>query len=223
MYIVIVGAGKVGAYLARDLQNGGHEICIIESDLNKIRPAIDISGLEDSAIVRGDGSESSVMAEAGVKRADIFITTTGHDEDNLASCQLAKNIFGVKRTISLINDPENEIVFNMLGVDVAVRRTKLLLDQIESILDSRTDARFFSLNGDYEVVEMHIPQTAAIVGGTISGILLPHETTIICIIGSDGKRKSIEPETRIEIHDAITALTRSDQAEALLEFLISEG
>ena len=176
MYIVIVGAGKVGSYLARDLNNGGHEICIIESDLKRIGLAIEISGLEDSAIIRGDGSESAVMIEAGLIRADILITTTGKDEDNLASCQLAKNVFNVKRTISLINDPENEVVFNLLGVDVTVRRTKLLLDQIESILDTRTDARFFSLNGDYEVVEIHIPQTSVIVGRTVSDILLPPES-----------------------------------------------
>ena len=223
MYIVIVGAGKVGAYLARDLRNGGHEICVIENDLNRIGSALEISGLEDSAIIRGDGSESSVMTEAGIVRADILITTTGQDEDNLASCQLAKNIFGVNRTISLINDPENEIVFNLLGVDVTVRRTKLLLDEIESILDSRSDARFFSLTGDYEVIEMHVPQTAMIVGDRLSEISLPPDTTIVCIIGAYCKQKPISPETRIEIHDAITTLTRSEQGEALLESLISEG
>ena len=122
-----------------------------------------------------------------------------------------------------LNDPENEIVFNLLGVDVTVRRTKLLLDEIESILDSRSDARFFSLTGDYEVIEMHVPQTAMIVGDRLSEISLPPDTTIVCIIGADGKQKPITPETRIEIHDAITTLTRSEQGEALLESLISEG
>ena len=220
MYIIVIGSGKVGSYLARDLLNAGHEIAIVESDSKRAQDAAASFG---NIAFRGDGSEPALLAAVGLGRADILITTTGSDEDNLAACQLAKHRFRVGRTISLINNPDNEDLFNLLGVDVTVRRTHMLLAAIEEEIPRRSHVRVLPVRGSREAVEVDIPPNAAVVGRALQDVELPPETTVIAIIGADGRMKPIDGSTQIEMNDAVVALTSTEQGEALLETLTGEG
>ena len=105
MYIVVIGGGKVGYHLARALLVAGNEVAVIESDVKKAGILFSMLG---NMVLRGDGSEPSVLESSGISRADVLIATTGADEDSLAACQMAKQRFGVEKTISCINNPENE-------------------------------------------------------------------------------------------------------------------
>ena len=97
MYVIVVGAGKVGYYLAKTLLAEDHEVLLIENDAAKVEYYSDRLG---AVIVRGDGAEASVLANAGAARADVVVAVTGEDEDNLVVCQVAKNKFHVGRTIA---------------------------------------------------------------------------------------------------------------------------
>jgi trk system potassium uptake protein TrkA len=220
MYIVVIGGGKVGAFLARDLLNAGHEVFVVEMDAKRAREAIESFG---SIALRGDGSEPSILAASGVGRADIVIATTGSDEDNLATCQLAKHHFKVGRTISLINNPENEALFTLLGVDVTVRRTQMLLAAIEEEIPARAQVHVLPVRGDREAVEVEIPPASAVVGKALGAVHLPPQTTVVAVIGRDGQMKPLSDDTVIEVHDAVVALTSAEQGEALLEALTAEG
>ena len=81
MYIVVIGGGRVGFYLARALFNAGHEVFIVERDGKRVEELVAHFG---NVAIKGDGSEPIIQMEAGVARADILIATTGADEDNLA-------------------------------------------------------------------------------------------------------------------------------------------
>src|SRR5574341_1710560 len=128
MYIVIIGGGKVGYYLAKQLLQDGHEVLVIEKDRKK---ADNIAQEMGEIALRGDGTETFVMEEAGMQRADLVVAVTGDDEDNLMICQMAKKKFSVKRTIARINNPKNEHIFKVLGIDDTVSTTDLILAQIE--------------------------------------------------------------------------------------------
>ena len=128
MYIVIIGGSKIGYYLSKALLNQGHEVLIIEKDPHICERLEDELG---SCCMRGDGCETVVLNEAGLNRADVLIATTGQDEDNLVSCQVAKHRYKVPRTISLINNPINENIFKKLGIDATVSVTNTILDHVE--------------------------------------------------------------------------------------------
>jgi len=64
----------------------------------------------------GDGSEPAVLEEAGARQADVLISLAPYDPDNLVACQIAQKLFGVPRTLALVNDPDNEAVFQQLGI-----------------------------------------------------------------------------------------------------------
>ncbi|HZP26747.1 MAG TPA: NAD-binding protein, partial [Dehalococcoidia bacterium] len=104
MYIIVIGGGKVGYYLGKELVESQHEVLIIEKDRAKCDRIVDELG---DIVLQGDGCEASTMEIAGFGRADMVIAVTGEDEDNLVACQVAKAKFKVPRTVARINNPKN--------------------------------------------------------------------------------------------------------------------
>ena len=131
MYVLIVGAGSVGITLARWLVAGENEIAIVDIDSSRCTVIEEELG---SITVVGDGTESGILAKAGANRADVFIAATSKDDENMVACQLAKHRFGVARTISLANFPENERLFNLLRIDATINVTDLVVGRIQEEL-----------------------------------------------------------------------------------------
>ena len=107
MYIVVNGGGKVGSHLAQMMTRSGHDVAIIEKRDEVVEK---LAGELDSAalIIHGDGCDAAFQEDAGMARADVFVASTGDDDDNLVACQLAKTAFGVPRTVARVNNPKNE-------------------------------------------------------------------------------------------------------------------
>ncbi len=128
MYVIVVGGGKVGYYLTKALVSAGVEVTVIEKQRRRYELLQEEFG--DAAFL-GDGCEVRTLEQAGAPRADLVAAVTGDDEDNLVSCQMAKRKFKVKRVIARINNPKNEVTFQMLGIDETVSSTKLIYSLIE--------------------------------------------------------------------------------------------
>ena len=133
MYVVVVGAGRVGRALARWLVTAEHEVAVIDKDAARCAVLEEELG---SITVTGDGTEAEVLARAGANRAAIFIAATGRDDENLVACQLAKHRFGASRTITLANMPDRQRLFEMLGIDVAINSTSLVVDRVQQEMSS---------------------------------------------------------------------------------------
>src|SRR5256885_5865836 len=128
MYVVVVGAGKVGWNLARELIGKGNELTLVESDRQRYAT---VEEELEHAVQFGDGSELWVLERAGIERADMVIAVTGDDEDNILICQVAREKYGVERVIARCNNPRNLQHFELLGVKPAVSATDLILRLIE--------------------------------------------------------------------------------------------
>jgi trk system potassium uptake protein len=128
MYVIVIGGGKVGYFLARDLVDRGDEVTLIEKDSTR---ADWLEGQLGSIVMRGDGDEMAFLRTTGVERADAVAAVTGDDEDNLIALQLAKKHFNVPLTIARVNNPDNVQIFQALGVDQAVSATEILLNALE--------------------------------------------------------------------------------------------
>ncbi len=134
MFILVAGGGKVGYYLTRELLNHGHEVVLIEQLHRKVEALAEKLG---EVVLEGDAADATTLEQAGIVRADLVIAVTGHDEDNLVICQMAKRKFHVPRTIARINNPKNENIFERLGIDKTVSTTKLVLAAIEQGIASQ--------------------------------------------------------------------------------------
>ena len=217
MYIIIVGGGKVGYYLAKSLLNDEHEVLIIEKDKRKC----DIISSELGGIVmRGDGTDSIVMEEAGMNRCELAIAVTGDDEDNLMICQMAKKKFDVKRTISRINNPKNEHIFKLLGIDHTVSVTDLILAQIEREIPAHSLVHLLTLREvGVSFVEAKVPAGSPAIGKRLRDLQIPDAVVIPLIIRSG---KGIVPygETVLMASDEVVAVT-TEAEEDVLERILS--
>ena len=128
MFIVIVGGGKVGEYLAKRLSARKNNIVLIEKNENT---AANLSeDLDKVIIIAGDGCDPKRLEEAKIERANVVAAVTGDDEDSLIICQLAKETYKVPRVIARVNNPKNGPTFKDLGID-AVSSTIIISKLIE--------------------------------------------------------------------------------------------
>jgi trk system potassium uptake protein TrkA len=220
MYFVIVGGGRVGYYLAKELLDQGHEVVIIEKNA-----AIVAAILEDlgSIAYRGDGCETYVLGEVGTPRADMLIAVTGDDEDNLVACQVAKHLFQVPRTIARIRDPRNETIFKKLGIDVTINNTNIILENIEEQVPTHKLTHLLELRDQgLEIVEVKIPANASSVGQSVKELQLPPGTVLSLVIRKS--RKPIVPSgsTIIQAEDQVVAVTSRESEETLRAVLRDE-
>src|SRR6266508_595640 len=95
MYVIVVGAGKVGWNLGRELLDKGHEVTLIEADRDRY---LTVEQELEHNVQYGDASELWVLERAGISRADLVIAVTGDDEDNMLICQVAKEKYLVDRS-----------------------------------------------------------------------------------------------------------------------------
>src|ERR687898_1194129 len=154
MYIIVVGGGQVGYYLTKTLLSEGYEVLLIERQPQKVEVFSEHFG---SVVVAGDGAEASTLAAAGAARANVVIAVTGEDEDNLVICQVAKHKFHVERTIARVNNPKNEQLFRMLGIDVTVSQTNLILHLIEQSIPEHSFVHLMSLrHADLAIVDSKV-------------------------------------------------------------------
>lgn len=138
MYAIVIGGGRVGYYLSRDLLERGDEVTLVEKDSAR---AEWLESQLGSIVMRGDGDEMAFLSETGVERADAVVAATGDDEDNLVALQLAKQRFNVPLTIARVNNPANVEIFKKLGVDMAISATEILLSALEPQESAPTAAR----------------------------------------------------------------------------------
>ncbi len=124
MYMILVGGGNVGLYLAKRLISNGHEVLLIERDPRAAQRLASQVGEEN--VLVGDGCEVLTQKDAGFGRADVVVAVTGEDEDNMVVCQMAKVVWHVKRVVARVNDPTHEEVFAKIGIDDTVSATGIL-------------------------------------------------------------------------------------------------
>ena len=191
MRVCIVGGGKVGYYLAKTLLEHGHTPVLIEDDPAMCRKVADSL---DLTVVCGDGTFAEVQESADVAHCSAMVAVTGRDEDNLIVCQLAKQVFKVKRTVARVNNPKNAAVLKKLGVDIAVSATDNLTHLIEREVETLT--------------EVLIPQGFAHAGKTLAELVIPKDAVVISIT-RDGELIVPRGNTQILVNDKVVVLAKN--------------
>jgi trk system potassium uptake protein len=216
MYMIVAGGGKVGYYLAKELVEQGHEVLVIERDAKQC--AVIQEDLGD-IVMQGDAAEASVLADAGTARADVIVAVTGDDEDNLVISQVAKKRFRVPRAIARINNPKNEQIFRMLGIDATVSSTDVILGVLEQELPAHAVIPLLRLrHADIEVVETVLDDQAPVIGRPLRDLNLPADCTIAAIIRG-GAPIFPNGDTRLAAGDEIIALTTTRSEPRLRDLL----
>lgn len=217
MYIVINGGGKVGSFLGRTLVTRGHVVVVIEKR-EKVCGLI-AKELPEVIVICGDGCDIKYLEEAGMGRADVFVSVTGDDDDNLVACQLAKASFDVPRTVARVNNPKNESIFQKLGID-AISTTTIISHLVE---EEATIGDIITLHalkrGKLALVEVELPtEYCKVCNKQIKQLGLPEDCVLVSVIRGD---EVLLPkgETELQPGDTIIAVTSPEKEQKLKEIL----
>ena len=213
MYIIVVGGGKVGFYLAKELVESGFEVLVIEKSGSRCDYISEELG---DIVLRGDGCEAVTMDMAGFGRADMVLAVTGDDEDNLVVCQVAKARFNLPTPVARINNPKNEEIFRRLGIDTMVSATSAILAQIDQELPDHPLIPLMTIKGGgLEIVEVKVPARAAVVGMKMKELPLPPQSLVSLIIDEDGQPQVPNSETEVRPGCELVLVTHRENENAL--------
>ena len=219
MYIVIVGGGRIGFHLARKLVQDKHAVVIIEKDKTVCEG---ISQRLDAMVIHGDGCEPKTLEDADVGRADVIAAVTAEDEDNFIICQLAKEVFGVRRTVARVSNPQNEHIFTELGVDVPVNATTIIAKIIEEEASFEDFVNLMTFKrGKLALVRVDLSAESPVIDKLVKDVSLPQNSVLVSIVRGDS---IIVPkgETVLLKGDDIIALTTIENEQQLLDLLIGK-
>lgn len=203
MYVVIAGGGKVGRSIAVDLLADGHDVAIIERQEGR---AEQLLRDHDLLVIHGDACDVRYLEQAKPERADVFVATTGDDDDNFVACQLALTSYAVPRVLSRVNSPRNEEIFRRMNIE-AVSTTNLISRLMREQLTVGELIHLYTLRGGkVNLVEIDLPPDYPSSKETIADLHLPHEAVLVCIFRGE---EIIIPRgvTRLRAGDQVIALT----------------
>jgi trk system potassium uptake protein TrkA len=206
MFLIIIGGGKVGYYLARALSELKHKVTVIESNRELCMNIANATSNLDVNIINGDGTSINYLVDAEIESADALIAVTGRDQDNLVACQIAKRKFNVKKTIARVNNPRNIKIFEKLGVNTAVSSTASIVDIIEREVFISGFKSLVTI-GDISVNEIKLLSNYKSVNSQIRELKFPEDCIIISIIRNN---EVIIPSgsTKLLAGDEIIAVSR---------------
>ena len=220
MYIIIVGAGKVGWNLARELLNKEHEVTLIEADRRRY---LTVEQELEHNIQYGDASELWVLERAGIQRADMVIAVTGDDEDNMLICQVAREKYMVERIIARVNNPRNLEHFELLGIKPSVSATGLILNLIEHEVPEYGLVHLLDFPEErLEIIEMLLEKDSKVAGQRVGDLEMPDGSLLISVL-REGRGFVPGSETVLEPGDEILAVLDPGREEDLKVFLGPDG
>ncbi len=216
-YVVIVGGGLVGFYLARALLKNGHEATIIEENPEIFEM---VSQQIDCPVLLGDGSTTSLLERAGASRANVLCAVTNHDQDNLIACQVAKFRFGVPKTVARVKNPKNEAVMRRLGVDSTVSSTAIITNIIESELPTTPVLTLANLGScGAGIFEFRLTHHAPAVGKVARQLSLPPQSSLIGILRR-GELLTTFDSTTLESGDTVLAIVPNADEASVRKLLL---
>jgi trk system potassium uptake protein TrkA len=217
---LIIGGEKATYFLAKHLISRGDRVTIIHRDAEACRYLL--RHLDDAIVVQGNGSDPRLLEEAGARQADLLVALTTADQDNLVACQLGQRVFGVPRTIALVNDPENEEIFHRLGVSAAFSATRIIAALIEEQAEFSAIMDLFPVaEGRIQISEVAVEEEAPSLGIPLRDLGLPAGVLVAGILRGD---KIIVPkgDSKPAAGDRLVLVSQPENLDDALRILVGE-
>lgn len=218
--LILIGGDQTVYFLAKQFVTRRFHVTIINKNPAASR---ELAQQTKATVVLGDGTDVNRLEEAGARQADVLLALTPHDQDNLIACQIAQRKFGIPRTIALVNDPDNEAIFQELGVTTTVSATRV----IGSLLDQETSyEEIMTLmpiaHGKINVTDVRLTDDSPVIGKEVQELRLAEDSLIACIIRED---HAIVPRgnTRLMVNDHLLLISTSEHQIENLALLCGES
>ncbi len=180
MKVIIMGSGRIGSQVSELMSAQGHDVTVIDHDSNAVdRLGPDFKG----RIVHGLGFDRNVLIEAGIERADAFVTASSSDNANIVAARIARNIFRVPRVVARLYDPRRAEVYQRLGL-TTISSTNWGAERIYQVL-SHTDLDVLYIFGRGEVSLVIVEAPSQLIGKNVAQLSVPGEIAVVSITRND--------------------------------------
>lgn len=213
MHVVIVGCGRVGSSLARQLHSSGHTVAVIDKRGTSFERFL--SDWPGQKVV-GYGFDRDRLQEAGIERANALAAVTSGDNSNIMVARIAKETYQVERVMARIYDPRRASIYERLGIPT-VATVEWTTDQaLRRLLPDETRAEWVDPTGGVALVERRLP--ASWVGRKLAELEEPGRWRLSALRRT-GKATLADPSLLIQENDVVTLTVVGDAMGALDERL----
>lgn len=214
MYVIVVGCGRVGSQLGTMFSAEGHDVVVVDILESSFRR---LGSVFNGITLVGNGFDEEVLREAGAERADAFTAVTNLDNTNIMSAQIAKRIFKIPRVVARLYNPERELTYERLGLDI-ICGTTLVANKIKNKVLQKYFASHLSFGADNNVEIIEFKTGGLIIGRKIDEIEIPGELKIVSVIG---KENVVIPQkdTILNKDDIIVAAVKATSMKKIIGHL----
>ncbi|MEN8040003.1 MAG: NAD-binding protein [Actinomycetota bacterium] len=213
MLVVIAGCGRVGLELAHSLSENGHDVSVVEEEPSKLgRLGNSFNGRTEVGLPY----DVKTLRRADIEFADAFVAVTHNDNVNLMAAQVAKQVFGVRRTIARLDDPARAEAYRALDVQYVAGAHLTSRVIHEQLLEEEFDLHVTFSTGDIEVVEMTISaagESLAVSDFEVSGSLR------VAAVRRNGRTMIPDPDFLLNEGDLVVAAAKKGITARVGEYL----
>ncbi len=222
MFVVIMGAGRVGFLVAKMLEEEGHDVTIIEMDKERAK---ELSLLINGLVIEGDATDPKTLEEANIKQADAFAALTGKDDANLLACILAKHLNPKIKTSLRISNPQNRRIFEEVTdlkryFDFVISPEEIAAEYISrNIVTPGFDRVLFPKEGA-EIVRFNINGDSEIAGKLVKDLKLPRDALMVAVYDDKGNLLIPSGDTKLPEKGQVIIFAKNsvlDDVKRLLE------
>ena len=221
--VMIVGAGKIGYYLTRQLLSMKIAVKVVDQNPARCRELCEL--LPEATVICGNGSDQELLTAEGLHTTDAFVALTGLDEENMV-ISVCANTAGVKKVIAKVNNISLASVLNQLGLDTVISPKRLTADRIvkyarsmQSFEDSKIETLHKLLDGKAEAVEFRVSAEADILGKPLKDFKFKPQILIACVV-RQGAAIIADGNTVIQEGDNVIVISGREALNNIEEILL---
>lgn len=203
MYVIVVGCGRVGSQLATLLSAEGHDVVVVDNDASSFKR---LGAVFNGVTIDGEGFDEEVSRKAGIEKADAFAAVTHFDNTNIMAAQVAKQIFKVPRVIARLYNPDRQLTYQRLGLEIICGTTMVATVIKNRLLQNTITSHLVFGQGEVEIVEFQASKKVR--GEKVVELEILHEFSVSCIL-RDNKAFIPLGETRIEEGDVLISTIKT--------------
>lgn len=204
MHVVVVGCGRVGAGVARSLEEGGHSVAVIDRKAKAFERLPE--GFGGKTVV-GVGFDRDKLVAAGIEEATALAAVTNGDNSNILVARVARETFGLERVIARIYDPRRARIYERLGIPTIATVEWATERVLQRVLPNRPNSEWIDASAKVLLIER--PVTAPWAGKKVSQLeVLGHAR--VAAITRLGLGTVAGPDTVLQDGDVLHVMVDGD-------------
>ncbi len=214
--------GAIGMHMTKMLSDGNHEIVVIDKKEEMLQ---EVSAHYDVMTIHGSATSFADLKEAGIKRADLFVSLTHTVEINITACMLAKQL-GAKKTIARIDNPEyllplNKSSFYNMGIDSLIYPEKLAAREIVNLLNETGTSEVFNFyGGKLSLFVIKLEEDAPIIGKKLRDVSVNNKDLVFRAVALTRNNETLipGPDAVFQDGDLVYVITNQKGVSEMMEY-----